>query len=108
PSLPAVVACSAGFVGPGDVDHVVLDEGAVLMRGFGCADLHLAVDGNGVATDDLAVELFSDAKCEGRLTTGGGADEDDERFICCCHHRRHHPGVKMVYVPARDRLKIKM
>jgi hypothetical protein len=56
--LAAVVACGEGFVGPRDVDHVVLDEGALVVRGLGGADLHLAVDGYGVATDDLAAELF--------------------------------------------------
>ena len=82
--LAAVVACGAGFVGRGDVDHVVLDEGALFARGLGGADLHLAVDGNGVAADDLAVELFGEAKCEGGFAAGGGADEDDERLVCGC------------------------
>ncbi len=81
--LTAVVACGAGFVGPGDVDHVVLDEGALFAGGLCGADLHLAVDGDGVAADDLAVELFGEAESEGGLAAGGGADEDDERFAGC-------------------------
>ena len=85
--LAAVVACGAGFVGPGDVDHVVLDEGALFARGLGGADLHLAVDGDGVAADDLAVELFGEAECERGFAAGGGADEDDERFGV---QRGHH------------------
>ena len=105
--LTAVVAGGAGLVGPCDVDHVVLDEGALFVRGLGGADLHLAVDGYGVATDDFAVELFGEAKGEGGFAAGGGADEDDERLVQSwgCHHRRHQPGVKMVWVPARSRLK---
>ncbi len=45
-SQTAVVAGGAGLVGPRDVDHVVLNEGAFFMRGLGGADLHLAVDGD--------------------------------------------------------------
>ena len=78
--LAAVVAGGAGLVGPGDVDHVVLDEGSLVARGLGGADLHLAIDGDRVATDDLAVELFGEAKGEGGLAAGGGAGEDDERL----------------------------
>ena len=84
--LTAVVACGAGLVGPGDVDHVVLDEGALFAGGLRGADLHLAVDGYGVAADDLAVELFGEAEGEGGFAAGGGADEDDERFVGRCHH----------------------
>src|SRR5271170_8008552 len=62
--LTAVVACGAGFVRPGDVDHVVLDESALLVRWLRGADLHLAVDGYGVAADDFAVELFGEAESE--------------------------------------------
>ena len=84
--LTAVVACGAGLVGPGDVDHVVLDEGALFSGGLRGTDLHLAVDGHGVAADDLAVELFGQAEGERGLAAGGGADEDDERFAGRCHH----------------------
>ena len=44
--LTAVVACGAGLIGPGDVDHVVGDESAFFVGWFGSADLHLAVDGD--------------------------------------------------------------
>ena len=83
--LAAVVSGGAGLVGPGDVDHVVLDEGALFVRGLGGADLHLAIDGDGVAADDLTVELFGEAESEGGLAAGGGADEDDEGLAGDCH-----------------------
>ena len=76
----AVVAGGAGLVGPGDVDQVVRDEGALFVRGLGGADLHLAIDGDGVAADDLAVELFGETQGERGLAAGGGADEHDEGF----------------------------
>ena len=79
--LAAVVAGGAGFVGPCDVDHVVLDEGALFVGRLGGADLHLAVDGDGVAADDLAVELLGEAEGEGGFAAGGGADEDDEGLV---------------------------
>jgi len=56
--LTAVVASGTGLVGPRDVDHVVLDESALLVRGFRGADFHLAVDRNRVAANDLTAELF--------------------------------------------------
>jgi hypothetical protein len=62
-SLTAVVPRGAGFIGPDDIDHVVLNEGALFARGFGCADFHLAINGYGVAADDLAIELFGEAEC---------------------------------------------
>ncbi len=79
--LAAVVSRGARFIGPGDVDHVVLDEGALFVRGLGGADLHLAVDGYGVAADDLAVELLGEADGEGCFAAGGRAVEDDQRLV---------------------------
>ena len=73
------------------------------MRGLGGADLHLAVDGDRVAADDLAVELLGEVDRERGLAAGGGADEDDEWLIrwSVLHHRRHQPGVKTLCRPAR-------
>ena len=76
--LAAVVAGGAGFVGPRDIDHVVLDESAFFAGGLGGADLHLAVDGYGVAADDLAVELLGETNGERGFSAGGGADKNDE------------------------------
>ena len=61
--LTAVVARGAGFIGPDDVDHVVLDESTFFARGFGCAYFHLAINGHGVTADDFAIERFGEAKC---------------------------------------------
>ena len=88
----AVVPCGAGLVGPRDVDHVVRDEGALFVRGFGGADLHLAIDGDRVTADDLAVEVLSEMNGEGSFAAGGGPDEDDEWMFGRFYHRRHQPG----------------
>lgn len=61
--LTAVVPGGAGFVGPDDVDHVVLDESTFFARGFSCADFHLAINGYGVTADDLAIERFGETEC---------------------------------------------
>jgi hypothetical protein len=110
--LSAVVAGGAGLVGPGDVDHVVLDEGALVVGGLGGADLHLAVDGYGVAADDLAVEGLGEVNGEGGFAAGGGAGEDDEGVrggfrllgigwvvVWGVYHRRHQPGRKTLWKP---------
>ena len=99
--LAAVVAGGAGLVGPGDVDHVVRDEGALLVGWLGGADLHLAVDGYGVAADDLAVELLGEAEGEGGFAAGGGAGKDDEWGFRGGYHKRHQPGGKMTCRSAR-------
>ena len=56
--LAGVVAGGEGMVGGGDVDEVVRNEGALFERGLGGAEVHAAIDGYGVATDDFAVELL--------------------------------------------------
>ena len=57
---------------------MVRDAGALGERGLGGADLHAAVDGDGVAADDLAGEALGESEGEGGLAAGGGAGEDDE------------------------------
>ena len=89
---PAVVSCGAGFVRRDDVDEVVRDHRALFARGLGGAYLHLAVDGDRVATDDLAVEFLRKMQCERGLAAGGWACDYDERSVR--HHSRHHPGPK--------------
>ena len=58
--LARVVAGGEGMVGGGDVDEVVRSEGALGERGLGGAQVHAAVDGYGVATDDFAAELLGE------------------------------------------------
>jgi hypothetical protein len=45
------------------------------------------MDGNGVAADNLAGELFGEAEAKRGLAAGRRADEDDERFAGRCHHQ---------------------
>src|SRR5215467_15225525 len=46
------------------------------MRGLCRPDLKFAIDGNGIATDDLSLERFGEHQREGRLPAGGGAQDD--------------------------------
>ena len=50
----AVVSGGAGSVWRKNVDEVMGDAGALGQRGLGGADLHAAIDGDRIATDDLA------------------------------------------------------
>ena len=38
---------------------------ALFRRGFGGAEIHAAIDGDGIATDDFAVEAFGEGEREG-------------------------------------------
>ena len=50
--------------------------------GLGGAEIHAAVDGYGVATDDLAVEAFPEGEGErGFAAAGGAEDQDGERVL---------------------------
>ena len=103
--LAAIVACSAGLVGPCDVDHVMRHEGALFARRLGGANLHLAIDGDRVAAYDFTVELLSETESERGFAAGGRPDQNDERLVWGAHHRRHQPGWKRLWAPARKRLK---
>ena len=55
---PAPVSGGEGLVGVDDIKQVVRNQGALVRRRLGGADLHLAIDGYGIAADDLAGELL--------------------------------------------------
>jgi hypothetical protein len=98
---PAVVAGGAGLVRLEDVDEVVGDAGALGERGLCGADLHAAIDGDGVATDDLAGEALGEGEGERGLAAGGGAGDDDECGVQVAYQSRHQPRVKTLCTPAR-------
>ena len=50
----APIAGGKGLIGVDDVEPVMRDEGALVGGGLGGANLEVAVDGDGVAADDLA------------------------------------------------------
>ena len=95
----AVVARGAGLVRIGDVDEVVRHALALVQRGLGGADLHAAIDGDGVATDDLAGELLCQRQRECGLAAGRRTGDDDQRREI--YQRRHQPTVKTRCTPAR-------
>jgi hypothetical protein len=71
--LPAVVAGGEGLVGVGDVDEVMRDAGALFGCGFGGAEVHAAIDGDGIATDDFSVEALGERAGERSFAAPGGA-----------------------------------
>ena len=59
--MAGVVAGGAGMGWVVEVEAVVGDEGALGECGLGGAELHVAVDGDGVAGEDLAAERWARA-----------------------------------------------
>ena len=55
--VTGVVAGGAGLVGIVEVDEMVGNFGALDGRGLGGADLHVAIDADGVAGEDFCVEV---------------------------------------------------
>ena len=76
-SLSAVVAGGERLIGVGDIDEVVRDVGAFFGCGFGGAEIHTAIDGDGIATDDFAVEALGEGEGEGGFAAAGGAKEEN-------------------------------
>ena len=75
--LAAVFAGGEGLIGIGDVDEVMRNAGALFGAGLGGAEVHAAIDGNGIATDDFAVEPLGEGERERGLAAAGRAEEDD-------------------------------
>ena len=80
--MAGVVAGGAGVGWVVEVEAVVKDEGALGEGGLGGAELHVAVDGNGVAGEDLAAEALGEGERERGLARGGCAEDDDQRTHC--------------------------
>jgi hypothetical protein len=105
----AVLAGGERLIGIGDVDEVMRHARTFFERGLGGAKVHAAIDGNGVATDDLAVKLFCGSKRKrGLAATSRPQYEHRERIdgprrFCAQGaarrlrrtHGRHQPGGKI-------------
>jgi len=76
--VAGVVAGGAGLSGVVEVEEMVGDEAALGGRGLGGAELHVAIDGDGVAGEDLGTEALGECERERGLAGGGGAEECDE------------------------------
>jgi hypothetical protein len=82
--VAGIVASGRRLGGVVEVEQVVWDEETLFGRGFGGADLHVAVDGDGVAGEDLGglaecAEMLGECKRECGFAGGGGAEEGDKR-----------------------------
>ena len=74
---PAVVAGGEGLIGVGNVDEVVRQAGAFVRGGLGGAEVHAAIDGDRVATDDFAGEALGEGEGKGGFAAAGGAEQED-------------------------------
>jgi len=98
----AVCAGGEGLIGVADVDEVVGQAGLLGWSGLGGAEVHAAVDGYRVATDDFAVESLTEGEGEGGFAAAGGPEQEDNERVRCGggqrlrrSHGRHHPGGKI-------------
>ncbi len=58
------------------------DAGALFGRGFGGAEVHAAIDGDGIAADDLAAEALGEGEGERGFAAAGGAEQKhSERVV---------------------------
>ena len=76
-SAARVFSSGEGLVGVDDVDEVMRDAGALFGGGLGGAQVHAAVDSDGVAGDDFALEAFGESEREGGFAGAGRAEEED-------------------------------
>ncbi len=102
----AVVAGGEGLVGIGDVDEVMRDAGAFFGRGFGGAEVHAAIDGDGVAADDFAVEALGEGEREGGFAAAGGAEKKDGERVAFVSHRDTPGRAALFRVEALVRLRM--
>lgn len=72
-----VFAGGEGLVGIGYVDEVMWQSSAFRGCGLSGAKIHAAIDGDRVAADDFATELFAEGEGERGLAAAGGTKEND-------------------------------
>ena len=89
--LAAVFAGGVEPVGVGDVDEVVGQTALVIWGWFRGAEVEAAVYGDGVATDDFALETLAECEGEGGFAAAGGAEEEDGERVGLGIYHRHHP-----------------
>ena len=67
PRLAAVFASGKGLVRVGHVDEVMRQPCPLFFGRLGCPQVHAAIDGHRVATNDFAAKLFTQRKGKCRL-----------------------------------------
>ena len=78
----AVIAGGKRLVGIGDVDEVMRDAGSLFGRGFGSAEIHAAIDGDGIAVDNFSAEALGEGEGERGFAAAGGAEQKhSERVV---------------------------
>jgi hypothetical protein len=80
-SEAAVIACGTEVVGGQNINEVVRSEGAFGEGGLGGAEFHAAIDGDGIAIDDFAVEALREREGESSLATAGRPEQGDEEWL---------------------------
>jgi hypothetical protein len=73
----AVITGSAELVGRENIEQVVWRAVALFGTWLGSTDLKFAINRNGIAAYDLAIEAFSQCKRERSLAAGRGTNDRD-------------------------------
>ena len=81
PRLARVFTGSEWLVGLGDVEQMMRNQRALLARRFGGADLKIAIERNGIATDNFARELLRKVDGECGLAGGGWSENHDQEWF---------------------------
>ena len=68
-------------VGSTTIEQMVRRAGALGGAGLGGADVELAIHGDRVAVDDLAVELLSERQRQRRFSAGRGPEDDHQQRL---------------------------
>ena len=80
--LPAVFAGGEGLIRVGNVDKVMRQARPIFGGWLGGPQVHATVDGDRVATHDLAAEALPERKRKrGLAATSGAQEEDGERIV---------------------------
>jgi hypothetical protein len=72
--LAAVIACGERLVWVGNVEEVVGQAGPIFRSWLGCAQVHAAIDGDRVATDNFAGKTLSKRKGKGGFAAARRAE----------------------------------
>ena len=92
PRIDGKFSRAVGVQRVADVDQMVRHRCQLFCRGFGCANVHAAVNQGGVDADDLHRPTLCNRQCGCRFAGGGGTDQAQvtrQRGIFLKHDPRH-------------------
>src|SRR5688572_12934263 len=80
-----VIAGTIDARGLDDIEEVVRRPGTLLRRGLRSPEVELAIEGYGVAVDDLSGKALSHRERKSRLAAAGGTENGNQQRIATAH-----------------------